>query len=772
MVRAMIGLLWFCAALMALQPDASAAKRVALVVGVDRYDNLPASQQLQKASSDAHAMGATLKGLGYDVIEASNVARIDFLRQWQQLLNRVEPGDEAAFFFAGHGVEIGGQNFLLPRDVPHVASGEEEVLKASGLSLGGLLEQMRERKPQVSLYIVDACRDNPFTDSKGRGIGATRGLALVVPPRGTFVMYSASTEESALDRLSDTDPDPNSVYTRTLLPHLKEPGKSITEIAREVRREVNDLALKVNRVQTPAYYDEVIGEFCPAGCETKPVEARPEPLATPAVAPVAASTPPAAPAPQISAAATPEPPPPVVAPAAASAQIAALTPPESAKVTAKIENGSYLRSFGPDQYEQDSIVFSRDGQRILSLADAGYISTIDLKTGAMTELKDVRSLCCQLALSPDGTQMATGDYDGLVVLMDANSGKWVRSFKGHSDAAASIAFSPDGTLLASGSYDKTIRLWEAASGKPVRELKGHTDKIDTVAFAPDGKRLASGSRDDTVKFWDVATGKMIKSLKLKDNIYSIDQLAFSPDGSVLAALVPHRIYLLDAAKGGQLRVLDETDDLGTSFSSLAFSPDGTKLAAGGRANSVSLWEVASGKLLSSFNAGTPNPQNYGSVDSVAFSPDGAALAYVSDDKTVKLWDLGSGKSALLGDSAPLPDNPNRGWLGVAIQNVDEESAKSLGLADTKGALISSTLAEGPASGQLLPGDWVLAVDGERIEDMADFVRKVGARTPGTETSFTVLRNGANREVKVELGVVPKDFGAAVVPAPSDAPKAP
>jgi WD40 repeat protein len=65
------------------------------------------------------------------------------------------------------------------------------------------------------------------------------------------------------------------------------------------------------------------------------------------------------------------------------------------------------------------------------------------------------------------------------------------------------------------------------SGKFLRELKGHTDKIDTVAFSPDGKRLASGSQDNTVKLWDVATGKKIKSLKLKDNIYSVEQVANS-----------------------------------------------------------------------------------------------------------------------------------------------------------------------------------------------------------------------------------------------------
>jgi Caspase domain len=246
-------------------PSAAWAKRVALVVGIDQYDNLSPAQQLKKAVNDAHAIGETLRSLGYDVQQADNVSRLDFLRQWQQFLNRMEPGDEAAIDFAGHGVEIGGLNFLIPRDVPRVASGEEELLKASSLSLSDLLEQVRDRQPRMTLFVVDACRDNPFVNSNGRSIGSTRGLSLIEPPSGTFVMFSAGAGQSALDRLSDDDTNPNSVFTRVLLTRLKTPGK-IGDIARDVRRDVRELASQVHHVQIPAFYDELIGDFCPTGC--------------------------------------------------------------------------------------------------------------------------------------------------------------------------------------------------------------------------------------------------------------------------------------------------------------------------------------------------------------------------------------------------------------------------------------------------------------------------------------------------------------------------
>lgn len=127
MARTLVAVLAFFLLALGASPEAHAAKRVAFVVGIDAYDNLPDQQQLKKAVNDVEAVGATLVGLGYDVQKADNVGRLDFLRQWQLFLNRLEPDDEAAVFFAGHGVEIDGQNFLLPRDVPRVECGKEDA---------------------------------------------------------------------------------------------------------------------------------------------------------------------------------------------------------------------------------------------------------------------------------------------------------------------------------------------------------------------------------------------------------------------------------------------------------------------------------------------------------------------------------------------------------------------------------------------------------------------------------------------------------------------
>jgi hypothetical protein len=167
----------------------------------------------------------------------------------------------ALFYFAGHGVEIAGANYLPPIDLPEATSGNEEFLKSEAISLNVVLDGLRERKTRVTILVIDACRDNPFAIKTARSVGGARGLALVVPPQGTFIMYSAGAGEAALDRLSDADPEPNSVFTRTFVPLLAQGGLNLPELARETRRRVHELAASAGRSQTPAYYDEVLGDF-------------------------------------------------------------------------------------------------------------------------------------------------------------------------------------------------------------------------------------------------------------------------------------------------------------------------------------------------------------------------------------------------------------------------------------------------------------------------------------------------------------------------------
>jgi uncharacterized caspase-like protein len=211
---------------------ALAENRLALSVGIDRYDNLPSVQQLQKAVADARAVGAALRELGFETTVEENLSRLGFFRAWGKFLDKLRPGDTAALFFAGHGVEIAGANYLVPGDVPSPDEGEQ-VLTEALIRFGTLMERLRDKNVRVSLFILDACRNNPFRDMRGRFIGGERGLRREEGDlKGIFVLYSAGFGQQALDRLSQTDMDANSPFTRTLIPVLKTPGLSLTEIAR------------------------------------------------------------------------------------------------------------------------------------------------------------------------------------------------------------------------------------------------------------------------------------------------------------------------------------------------------------------------------------------------------------------------------------------------------------------------------------------------------------------------------------------------------------
>jgi hypothetical protein len=247
---------------------AQAEKRVAFIVGIDKYDNLGPQQQLQRAVNDARAVSAALGSVGFEVSSAENVGRGAFNAKWQQFLDTLQPDDTAAIYFSGHGVEIEGSNFLLPRDVPNINFGRQEQLKRESLSVSEMLLDLRKRKPQVVLVILDACRDNPLVPPEQRSLSWGRGLARMDAPAGTFIIYSAGAGEVALDRLPGSDPDQtNSIYTRKLLPLMRTPGLPLHELARQLRLEVHNLAATVPHVQQPAYYDGLIGRFCLAGCE-------------------------------------------------------------------------------------------------------------------------------------------------------------------------------------------------------------------------------------------------------------------------------------------------------------------------------------------------------------------------------------------------------------------------------------------------------------------------------------------------------------------------
>ncbi|WP_213288644.1 caspase family protein [Bradyrhizobium sp. sGM-13] len=257
---------------------AQAEKRVALVVGNNDYRNVP---KLQKAVNDARTMGDTLKQLGFTVMVAENQNRQAFSQTLLAFDKAVDAGDTAFFFYAGHGFEIAGQNFLLPTDVPAATEGQEELVRDASILADRIIERLQNRKVRTAILVFDACRNNPFERAGTRAVAGGGGLAPMTQlPEGVFSIFSAGPRQTALDRLSNDDANPNSVFTRTFAKEITQPGANLVQVAQRTRRAVSELAETVRHKQIPVYFDQMVDDvFLNGLAKAQPEAATPaEPL--------------------------------------------------------------------------------------------------------------------------------------------------------------------------------------------------------------------------------------------------------------------------------------------------------------------------------------------------------------------------------------------------------------------------------------------------------------------------------------------------------------
>src|SRR6201995_5991564 len=255
--------------LIAVAP-AQAEKSVALVIGNNDYKNVP---KLQKAVNDARTMGDTLKQLGFSVMVAENQNRAAFSQTLLAFDAAVEPGDTAFFFYAGHGFEIAGQTFLLPTDVPAAGEGQEELVRDASILADRIIERLQNKGARTAILVFDACRNNPFERAGTRALAGGGGLAPMTQlPEGVFSVFSAGPRQTALDRLSNSDDNPNSVFTRTFAKELLQPGENLVQVAQHTRRTVSELAESINHKQVPVYFDQMVDDVFLNGTEKDGVE--------------------------------------------------------------------------------------------------------------------------------------------------------------------------------------------------------------------------------------------------------------------------------------------------------------------------------------------------------------------------------------------------------------------------------------------------------------------------------------------------------------------
>jgi hypothetical protein len=229
------------------------ANRKALVIGNDSYTNVA---KLNNAGKDAEAMARALESVGFKVWKHLDVDEKKFKQALRDFRQQVQGGDEVLFFYAGHGVQLGNANYLLPTDIK---GDQEDQVKDEAIQLQRVLDDLQDKKTKFALAVIDACRDNPFK-GQGRALGG-RGLVPTTAATGQMIMFSAGSGQQALDKLGSNDPEKNGLFTRIFLKEMVKPGISVDRVLRNVRNEVVRLAKSVGHEQTPALYDQAIGEF-------------------------------------------------------------------------------------------------------------------------------------------------------------------------------------------------------------------------------------------------------------------------------------------------------------------------------------------------------------------------------------------------------------------------------------------------------------------------------------------------------------------------------
>jgi WD40 repeat protein len=659
--------------------EAHADQRVALVIGNSAYQH---AARLSNAVNDANVLADTFKRSGFTVVESHNdLSASEMRRTLRDFGAKARDADIAVIYYAGHGIEVDGNDYLIPTD----AQLENDTdIYDEAVGLDRVLVAIEPAK-RLRLVILDACRDNPFSKTMKRAIASRsigRGLAKVEPNSpNTLVAFAAKAGFTAADGDGRNGP-----FAIALANHLATPGLDLRKAFGYVRDEVlkatdnkqepfiygslggDDVVLApraasasaassklptdsvdssasltrdyefAERVGTQEAWDFYIAAH-PTGFYTDLARAQRNKLA--ATAKSAAGRPEGAAAQS--------------SPSDENKKAVSVLSPPAARQEIKTSASPQLAAADPATLSspemQGRVAADKNGATNLLAGCTARIARKGNDGSAVggpfipvTIRPDIEGAKVRtVSVSPAGKEIATAGDDGLIRVWDASSFKLVRVLRGHAGPIYSVDYWSDGTLLASAGWDGKVKVWDVKTGSESFSFDAGVKQF-SVAFFPEAplKYLASAGEDGYVRIWSWQNKQLAKS-RLDHQSQDVDKLpvrslSYAPGGSgefVSAGFDGKiRFYRLSGA-------IDAKEAYSRKALHVAYSPDGTHVVSAGsdaEPGLVKVWDVRKNtfKVLAGH-------KDY--VVSASWSADGKRLVTGGGgrDKSVNLWDADTGR---------------------------------------------------------------------------------------------------------------------------------
>jgi len=220
-------------------------KRLALIIGNSEYDSSP----LRNPENDASSMAAELEALGFEVMLGTNASKDEMLVSIRDFGAKLKTHQGVGlFYFAGHGLQVQGRNYLVPVDANIQ---KEQDVELEAVDLQRVLGEMEFAGNNLNIVVLDACRNNPYASSFRSGGGS--GLATTTAPQGTFIAFATAPGQVAADGTGS-----NGLYTQELIAAMREPGVKIEDVFKKVRMNVYNLS---GKTQVPWENSSIFGDF-------------------------------------------------------------------------------------------------------------------------------------------------------------------------------------------------------------------------------------------------------------------------------------------------------------------------------------------------------------------------------------------------------------------------------------------------------------------------------------------------------------------------------